>query len=455
MADKFTFHEEILSLVGWDDVAAKRLAVTLRDYAFPHERQSYVAEKLLTFVAQWGVAPKEHSFALVEEEHRGYLRELSELARGVHRDYVMARLDQFLREGAIRRTSLIALDSIQLGDWDAAEVAFRSYSRQQTSFFDPGIELKGDALKSLLAGDPDEKVFRTGVGALDRAHVGPVSKGMLIFIAPAKAGKSWYLIHQGMTSLQDRLCVVHITLEMGKQQVARRYVQNALALTKRETASVTTTRLQLDNLGRLSGFEEERTERPRLGPAMFDKANTLFSRFRLYVKEFPTSSLTVPDLRNYLDTLEQIQHVVPDVLVLDYADLMRLDSANLRLDTGVLYRELRGLAMERGIALVTASQSNRSSSGAKWVREDMVSEDWSKIATADCVLTYSQTSEERKLNLARIFVGAARSEEDKWALLVSQSYATGQFALDSVRLDGDVYWRMVQERTGGLVQEDE
>ena len=46
-------------------------------------------------------------------------------------------------------------------------------------------------------------------------------------------------------------------------------------------------------------------------------------------------------------------------------------------------------------------------------------EDYSKIATADTVLTYSQTAQEKRLGLARVFVDKARTEEDKIEIVVS------------------------------------
>ena len=454
MADtKFVFHDEVLAALMCDDTVAVRLSLILKDYAFPREQQSIVADALLRFTAEWGVAPKEHAYELVEEENRGYLRELSELSTRIHRDYVLARLDKFLREGAQRGAILKALDLLQLADHDGVDTVLDGYRRSRASFFDAGVRLRDAALKELLAEDPDTIAWRSGISALDQAHVGPAPKTMLVFIAPAKRGKSWYLVHQGVTSLRDRKCVVHITLEMNKRQVARRYVQNLLSLTKRTADPIEVTQLLIDNLGRLQGLGVEKIARPKVGPEVFDKANALLSRMRFYIREFPTGSLTINDLRAYLDTLEQVEHVVPDLLIVDYADLMKIDGANLRIDTGIIYRELRGIAMERGCALVTASQSNRSSADAKWVREGDIAEDWSKVMTADTILTYSQTVDERKLGLGRIFVAAVRDENDKWACLITQNYQMGQFCLDSIRLDDDVYWRIVNEHYGRQEQE--
>jgi hypothetical protein len=68
-----------------------------------------------------------------------------------------------------------------------------------------------------------------------------------------------------------------------------------------------------------------------------------------------------------------------------------------------------------------------------------------KLATADTVLTYSQTDAERKQGLARLFVAAARTEEDRFEILLSQNYEIGQYALSSIRL-GSRYFD--KKRTG-------
>src|SRR6185312_3938069 len=202
------------------------------------------------------------------------------------------------------------------------------------------------------------------------------------------------------------------------------------------------------SLGRLHGIEFDKVKRPEVSDKLFSHANELLARYKFYIKQFPTGQLKVPDLCAYLDSLEDLHGFVPDILLLDYADLMKLDPRNLRIETGVLFKELRGVAVDRGFALVTASQTNRSSSEVRWVRDDMVAEDWSKIGTADTILTYSQTKEERKLNLARLFVSNARDESDKWGCVITQAYAIGQYCLDSIRLPDETYWKMVDEIIG-------
>jgi replicative DNA helicase len=141
------------------------------------------------------------------------------------------------------------------------------------------------------------------------------------------------------------------------------------------------------------------------------------------------------------------------VLIVDYGDLMQISREHLRVDTGRAFVELRGIAMQRNMALVTATQGNRQSANARVVNHTHVAEDWSKIATADTVCTYSQTAEEKKIGLARILVSAARDARDQYLTLISQSYDTGQFCLDSIYMSA--YVQTEVDRLTGVENDDE
>jgi hypothetical protein len=68
----------------------------------------------------------------------------------------------------------------------------------------------------------------------------------------------------------------------------------------------------------------------------------------------------------------------------------------------------------------------------KLIKGTHVSEDYSKIMTADYIITYNQTEKEYERGLARIWVEGARGASQGFMALISQTYANGQFCLDSV-----------------------
>lgn len=259
--------------------------------------------------------------------------------------------------------------------------------------------------------------------------------------------------------------MVYITLEINEAQIAQRMIQSLFSVLRRK-AKISVTRLRSDGIGRLLHFDKEQLS-GRLSldditsrPLVEKKLGRLHGRENLIIKAFPTGALSVSALRSYLDLLERTSGFIPDMVVVDYPDLMKVDSKNYRIDLGALYRDLRGLAVENNVGVVCASQSNRTGASAKLITDIHAGEDFSKIATADTVLTYTQTVAERELGLARIFVSNSRvADKDRFIVLISQSYPVGQFCLDS-SLMSDSYLGLLEQASqqngsGGEKEDDE
>jgi len=158
------------------------------------------------------------------------------------------------------------------------------------------------------------------------------------------------------------------------------------------------------------------------------------------------NSLTIDGLEAYLSMLEE-EGFIPDVLVVDFADLMKINAENIRADTGQIYKDLRRVAVERNWAVVTASQSNRTGEDARILTMKHFAEDYSKAGTADNIVTYNQTKDEKELGLARLFGLKARDERSGQIILITQSYSSGQFALDAIRLGSSKkYWDIVDSK---------
>jgi hypothetical protein len=105
------------------------------------------------------------------------------------------------------------------------------------------------------------------------------------------------------------------------------------------------------------------------------------------------------------------------------------DIKNYRLGLGQLVEDLKRLAEERNVALVTAHQSNREGARAGQVKGYHIGEDWSIMQTADYLLTMSRNEHEKVAKLARISAEKARGVEDGLSIVVGQNYHHGQFAI--------------------------
>lgn len=370
------------------------------------------------------------------------IREIREAKDTVNPDYVIDKLSSFLSMQAMRSGIIEASAKLQQETDDAledAEKILHNALDKRVQLFNPGIFM-GDPTKALafLRIDHDNHTFPTGIKELDHFKLGPTRQELHIFMGLTNRGKSWWLVQLGKHALMNRLKVCHISLEMSDNLVAQRYTQALWAIPKHQGEQriihfkrgaddslegleeyVRTPPVALDDPGAEKHIREKMARwTPRLN--------------NLIIKQFPTRQLTIPMLKGYLDLLDSAHGFVPDLLLLDYADIMHVDPKDYRIGTRGNYEHLRGIGVERDMAVATVTQSNREGAKATELRETHVGEDYSKLQTADTAIYYNQTQDESRYGLARLVVGKARNEQAHQTIFISQNYATGQFCRDSI-----------------------
>lgn len=417
-----------------------------------------LARRIYEFVDRYKKAPKDHIADLMADKldkkaeasiYEDILFGIRDQKDTINSEYVMGQLGTLIKRQSLRTIAVDLAKALQRDtdeSLEQAEALIKSATAQSVSVFDPGLRLSNkDRVLDFL--EQQTHCFPTGIPEFDKRGFGPTRKELWLYIAAAKRGKTWMLIQLAKMATLHRLRVCHITLEMSEDRCAQRYLQAMFAMSKRKERQIVT-KFERDQLGRLTGFEEAEVS-PKLSmddPNVRKKLEKRITAFgprvldNIYIKQFPTGSLSVRQLEQYLDGLESGERFVPDLLIVDYPDLMKIDKDNYRLGIDEIYKQLRGIAVERNLALAVVSQGNRSSEKAKNVGSGHVAEAWSKIAHADCIITYNQTSAEHKMGLARLHVAGGRNDEDKITLCISQNYAMGTFVVDSVLMAGANYW---------------
>jgi len=377
----------------------------------------------------------------MSEAFKRALFNLVESKDEVNARYTLSKLSQFLtiqnlREGIVQAANhLIAETDTSV---EEAQAILTATLRNRIACFEPGTTLGSPNLDDLL--NKDVSALPTGIRELDYLNLGPTPKELHVFMALLGRGKTWWLMHLGRQALLQRKKVCHITLEVSENNMVKRYLQSLFGISKRGEATTTST-FELDELGRVVSLGQQEVK-ANLAFTDHDLISNLAKKLELWkpklehliVKEFPTGRLTIPELMAYLDMLESTRHFTPDLLIIDYADLMKVDANNYRLDIGRIYKDLRGLAVERSIAVETASQSNRTGFKARRLSEANVGEDLSKLQTADVVMAYNQTPAEFNVGLARLNVMKARNDQGGFDVLIAQNYALGQFCLRSTKV---------------------
>lgn len=454
-----TLQENLITLLAHSDNHGKLIAGMISAENFEGDYR-IIAERCLDYWRMHRQAPKMHTADLFDDilgdsgnrranTYRRILQGMASLDGHINVDYVVSKLSAFIRMQSLKAAILKSSEQIQAKQELALpeiESIWHDLLKTNVVTFESGSRLSEiDSFVQYMEQQYGE--FHLGIPELDKAQIVPSRGTVLIMLAPAKRGKTWFLINTGRTAaFVDRKKVVHISLEMSEQQVKQRYYQSLFAATKFK-GQVTNRRLEKDDDGRLVAIEQEDVDpafylnnRDELENELTTHLGTLGARIEnIRIKRFPPRSLSVEMLDAYLDNLEATEGFIPDEIILDYIGIMKTDARNHRISLGRVFEDFRALCVRRNVAGVTAHQISKAGAQAASTSSTHVSEDWSMIGTADIILVYAATDAERRLGLGRLRVTNARDSSDGFGVLLSQNYASGQFIIDSVRLDNDYY----------------
>jgi len=209
----------------------------------------------------------------------------------------------------------------------------------------------------------------TGWDVIDELADGGLGKGELgVMVAPAGIGKSWALVNVAANAVKAGKTVLHYTLELNEAYVGLRY-------------DSVFTGIAAQNL-KYNIDEVKETVEKLTG--------------NLIVKYYPTKGASVNTIAGHIERC-RMQGIDPDLVIVDYADLLRGQgkSTELRIQLGNIYEDLRGLAGEQEIPVWTASQANRSALQEDIIQADKIAESYSKIMTADLVISLSRKIEDK------------------------------------------------------------
>ena len=198
-----------------------------------------------------------------------------------------------------------------------------------------------------------------------------------VLVAPAGIGKTWCLQALAAHLVKVGKTVVHYTLELNEAYVGLRY---DTVFSGTPTANI---KFYQDDVQKvIDGLDG-----------------------KLNIKYYPTRSASVNTLAAHLKQME-IQEIKPDEVIVDYADILKPTTfyKEKRHATGETYENLRGMAGEFDIPIWTASQANRSSLEEDVIDATKVSEDYSKVMTADFVMSVSRKVEDKIANTGRFHV---------------------------------------------------
>lgn len=370
----FEFIETIDERI-FNDAIMTNVLVLIRKFVLKHKKQPdyETIELLLDSLPE---QEKEN-----KKEYISFLADISKITTKIDPDVFKEELQKIVQRYEMEKFVLRAANKIDtmsiedmLGDIRTIMKKYRPKSY--------GVDVTdAQRMVRLMRHDVIEKVT-TGIGSLDNLLYGGFGiNEIAIFMAPPGRGKSFALLNMMYSAMLAQKNVLYVTFELSEKAVVKRLYSRISYSSRKE---------MLDE-----GMVVKSAE----------KFFTL-SKARGRIVYAPSKTMTVEGLEMLIDQSSMYFDFNPDIVIVDYLDLLAPRKDDLRLDIRHRLRgitdDLRSIALRRGIAVVTATQANREALSKLKPTEANVGESFGKVEVADVVIAICQTDDERKLKRARL-----------------------------------------------------
>ena len=358
---------DILEPNMFDSDSNKWLVRAIREYYYEYKKQptlevvKYKIDEIDNDVLKSGVIEK--------------LRDVWKNIEATDLEFVQSETLDFCKNQTLKSAILESVDMLENKNYDGIksiidEAMKAGTTRDLGHDYIPSLETRLSESARITVKTPWDVINDIIDGGLGAGELG-------VIVAPAGIGKSWTLQALGSDVVKSGKTVVHYSLELNENYVGLRYDSIF--------SGVTTSNIKY--------HKEEVEKRISKLPG------------KLLIKYFPTKAASVQTIGAHLKQIE-LSGVDIDVVIVDYADIL-MPTGNFkekRHAIGTIYEDLRGLAGELEIPIWTASQANRSALEEDVIGADKVAEDYSKVMTADFVMSMSRKVEDKIANTGRFHV---------------------------------------------------
>ncbi len=361
----------------------------LKDEYFEDEDQKVVYQEILSFTSEYNELPTKEVLSIEVEKRKDInedqFKKITHLISHLDDepaefDWLLNTTEKWCRERAIY---LALVESIGIADGqskdktpdaipsilsDALAVSFDNHV---------GHDYLEDYLERYEAYNRKENRIPFDLEYFNKITKGGLpNKTLNIALAGTGVGKSLFMCHMAASVLLQNKNVLYITMEMAEEKIAERIDANLLNVNIQEVAE--------------------------LPKQMFEtKVNNLAKKTQgtLIIKEYPTASAHSGHFTSLLNELALKKSFRPDIIFIDYLNICASSryrgGSNVNSYTVIksIAEELRGLAVEANVPIVSATQTTRSGYGSSDVELTDTSESFGLPATADLMFALISTEE--------------------------------------------------------------
>jgi len=377
-----------------DEGYARRTLPYLKPDYFQERHEKTIYQEIDKYISQYNALPTREAL-IIELDNNGKIsdEDFSEcssiigeltITEEVDKEWLIEKTEKFCQEKAIYNAIMDSISIIEGNSKEEKGAIPELLSDALSVSFDPSIghDFLDDADDRWDFYHRIEERIPFDIDYLNKITKGGLPKKSLnIILAGTGVGKSLAMCHMASANLLDGKNVLYITMEMAEEKIAERIDANLLNVTLDDLAS--------------------------LPKDMYDKKITRVkgkTSGKLIVKEYPTASAHTGHFRHLLNELRLKRSFIPDIIYVDYLNICmssRIKSgSNVNSYTLIkaIAEELRGLAVERVVPIVSATQTTRSGYTSSDIGLEDTSESFGLPATADFMFALISTEELEELN---------------------------------------------------------
>jgi archaellum biogenesis ATPase FlaH len=369
-------------LINNEDFARKTIPFLQGEY-FADGNEKIVFEKIKTFISNYNSIPSREALAIEIDNDKtinddqfkscGVVIDQLTVEEAPDLQWLLDKTEKFCQEKAVYNAIMESIGIIDGKDKNSNSGSIPTILSDALSVsFDNhiGHDFLDDAEKRYDFYHRIEEKVPFDIDLLNTITKGGLSnKSLNIILAGTGVGKSLAMCHWASNNLMEGKNVLYITLEMAEERIAERIDANLL-------------NVPLDDLNGLSeDLYKKKVNRVRKETAG-----------KLIIKEYPTASAGTGHFRHLLNELSMKRNFKPDIIYVDYLNI----ALSMRIKPGAqvnsysyikaIAEELRGLAVERNVPVVSATQTTRKGFTNSDPGLEDTSESFGLPATADFML---------------------------------------------------------------------
>tara|TARA_R110002012_G_scaffold83136_1_gene209458 strand:- start:440 stop:1795 length:1356 start_codon:yes stop_codon:yes gene_type:complete len=312
--------------------------------------------------------------------------------------YVQEEFSNFCKNQQLKKALLKSVDLLKIGDYESIKFIVESAmkSGQDKNI---GHEYLKDV--EYRYREDNRKTIPTPWAKFNDLTQGGIGNGDLglIFGSPG-GGKSWCLVSLGAHAVSLGFNVLHYTLELGEDYVAKRY-------------DAFFTRIPVNTIHQHRDQVEETINRL---PG------------KLIVKEYPIGGATTSTLESHIQKSENLD-IKPDLIIIDYIDLLstKKRSSDRKGELDHIYRSIKGLARQLNLPIWSVSQVNRAGARDEIVEGDKAAGSYDKIMISDVCISLSRQRQDKVNGTGRFHIMKNRYGIDGLTFKVKADTSTGHF----------------------------